>query len=190
MRMRMSLLSDAIRQGDELRAFKYWGDVDDSLTHSHARLRELITCFRSRMDPQGLVHALQDTAERFFDRTGIALEFVNRAPDFRLAAGREVDVYHIVQEALANVCRHAQAKHAQIALERTATGYEITVEDDGVGIAAAARTAEETGHYGTAIMRERAHRLGGDVVTEPAAVTGTRVRLTFPANEPQPEGGQ
>jgi two-component system nitrate/nitrite sensor histidine kinase NarX len=58
MRMRMSLLSDAIRQHDELRAFKYWSDVDDTLTNAHRRLRELITYFRSRMDPQGLVHAL------------------------------------------------------------------------------------------------------------------------------------
>ena len=187
MRMRMSLLSDAIRQRNELRAFKYWSDVDDALTHAHARLRELITCFRSRMDPRGLVHALEDTAEHFLDRTGIALNFMNRAPDFHLAAGREVDVYHVVQEALANVCRHAQAKHARITLDRMPAGYEITIEDDGVGIGAAARVWEESGHYGTAIMRERAQRLGGDVVTEPAAGAGTRVRLRFPAIEPQPE---
>ena len=87
MRMRMSLLSDAIRQRDELRAFKYWGDVDDSLTNAHRRLRELITYFRSRMDPQGLVHALAETADGFFDRTGVTLTFENRVPEL-LPAGR------------------------------------------------------------------------------------------------------
>ncbi|MBK8687484.1 MAG: hypothetical protein IPN24_03205 [Betaproteobacteria bacterium] len=53
MRMRMSLLRDAVRHKDDLRAFKYWADVDDALGNSHRRLRELITYFRSQMDPQG-----------------------------------------------------------------------------------------------------------------------------------------
>ncbi len=78
MRMRMSLLRDAIRGADEARALKFWSDVDDTLGNSHRRLRELITYFRSRMDPQGLVHALTETSDQFLDRTGIALEFVNR----------------------------------------------------------------------------------------------------------------
>lgn len=180
MRMRMSLLSDAIRQRDELRAFKYWSDVDDSLSHAHARLRELITCFRSRMDPQGLVHALNDTAEHFHDRTGIALDFTNRVSDFSLPPEREVEVYHIVQEALANISRHARAQHASMSLERTTVGYEIAIEDDGVGLAAAAGGAGEPGHYGIAIMRERAARLGGEVIMEAVAGAGTRVRLRFP----------
>ena len=76
MRMRMSLLRDAIRQNDELRAHKFWSDVDDTLGSSQRRLRELITYFRSRMDPQGLLHALSEISDRFLDRTGIALEFV------------------------------------------------------------------------------------------------------------------
>ncbi|MBP6368910.1 MAG: ATP-binding protein [Burkholderiales bacterium] len=180
MRMRMSLLSDAIRQRDELRAFKYWSDVDDSLTHAHARVRELITCFRSRMDPQGLVHALTDMAERFADRTGVELSFANRVTDFRLAPAREVEVFHIVQEALANVVRHAKARHARMTLDRTAEGYEIVVADDGTGLPDDAASGERAGHYGVEIMRERAARLGGAVSVGPADGGGTQVRLTFP----------
>ena len=180
MRMRMSLLSDAIRQRDELRAFKYWSDVDDSLTQAHARVRELITCFRCRMDPQGLVHALTATAERFAERTGIELSFTNRAAGLRLAPAREVEVYHIVQEALANVVRHANARHASLTLDRTATGCEVVIEDDGVGLASdASSCGERGGHYGVEIMRERARRLGGEVSIESAPGRGTRVRLTF-----------
>ncbi len=134
MRMRMSLLRDAIKQGDELRAFKYWSDVDDSLTHAHRRLRELITYFRSRMDPQGLQHALAETAASFLERTGVALAFENGVPELQLPVGREVEVFHIVQEALANVCKHANARQARLALARTEDGYEIVVEDDGVGM--------------------------------------------------------
>ena len=49
---------DRYFDGDDERACKYWSDVDSSLTNAHRRLRELITYFRSRMDPQGLLHAL------------------------------------------------------------------------------------------------------------------------------------
>jgi two-component system nitrate/nitrite sensor histidine kinase NarX len=189
MRMRMSLMRDAIRQGDELRAFKYWSDVDESLGNAHRRLRELITYFRSRMDPHGLLHALRETTDSFHDRTGIHLEFANRAPDLCLAAEREVEVFHIVQEALANVCRHAHAQTARLVVERRDGGYEIVVEDDGVGVGANSATDEQgdSGHYGIAIMRERARRLGGELVVEGASGGGTRVRLNFPAALPRSE---
>jgi two-component system nitrate/nitrite sensor histidine kinase NarX len=191
MRMRMSLLRDAIRQGDELRAFKYWGDVDSSLTNAHRRLRELITYFRTRMDPRGLVHALGEMSESFLDRTGIALEFANRAPDLHLPVGREVQVFHIVQEALANVCKHANARQARLVLERMDGGYEIVVEDDGVGMVddPAAGERGEAGHYGIAIMRERARRLGGELTLQSTPGAGTRVRLYFPAVQTQTDEG-
>lgn len=182
MRLRMSLLRDAIRQADAPRALKFWGDVDDTLGNSHRRLRELITYFRSRMDPQGLVHALSEIRDQFPDRTGIALEFVNRVPDLCLSPDRELEVFHIVQEALANVCRHAQARHANVVLARDDDGYLIVVEDDGVGMAAypAAGDQDESGHYGIAIMQERARRLGGSVALG-AGASGTRLELRFPA---------
>lgn len=184
MRMRMSLLRDAIRDGDDTRAFKYWSDVDSSLTNAHRRLRELITYFRSRMDPQGLLHALQEMSENFLDRTGVVLEFSNRVPDIGLPVADEVQVFHIVQEALANVCKHANARFVRLTLERKGTGYEIVIEDDGVGMAAdACAERGEAGHYGIAIMRERASRLGGELTIDSAPGAGTRVRLYFPAME-------
>jgi two-component system nitrate/nitrite sensor histidine kinase NarX len=189
MRMRMSLLHDAIRHGNELRAVKYWGDVDSSLTDAHRRLRELVTYFRSRMDPRGLQQALLDTATTFFDKTGVALEFKNGVHELHLPVGREVQVFHIVQEALANVCKHANARRARLTLNHSGDGYEIVVEDDGVGIAAdpAAGDHGDVGHYGIAIMRERARRLGGELMLESAAGAGTRVRLQVPAEQAQTE---
>ena len=188
MRMRMSLLRDAIRGADELKAHKFWSDVDDTLGNSQRRLRELITYFRSRMDPQGLLHALTETSERFLDRTGVELEFVNDAPDLCLPPEREIEVFHIVQESLANICRHAHAKHAKLSLSHNGDGYSIMVEDDGIGMAGYPPTADQDdpGHYGVAIMQERARRLGGSVVLH-SGPTGTRVELHFPARHAQDE---
>ncbi len=64
------------------------------------------------------------------------------------------------------------------------------VEDDGVGMAGPRRGDRgEAGHYGMAIMRERARRLGGELTVDSAPGAGTRVRLYFPAVEPQTECG-
>ena len=189
MRMRMSLLRDAIGKRDELRANKYWNDVDGSLTQAHRRLRELITYFRSRMDPHGLPHALAEIAATFEDRTGVRLDYANAIPELQLPVGREVEVFHIVQEALANVVRHANAHRVRLELAPRGENYEIVVEDDGVGVSpeVAGGDAGDGGHYGIAIMRERARRLGGDLALERVDGGGTRVRLQFPVEPPVPE---
>ncbi len=188
MRMRMSLLRDAVKRGDELRAFKYWSDVDESLTGAHGRLRELITHFRSRMDPQGLQHALAEAVQSFSERTGIALELTNNAPALRLSVASELQVFHIVQEALANICKHANARHVRVSLSAENGSCELIVEDDGIGIADPGATeGADPGHYGIAIMRERAAGLGGELTFEYSAGGGTRVRLRFP--EAQLSGG-
>jgi two-component system nitrate/nitrite sensor histidine kinase NarX len=190
--MRMTLLRDANSDNDELRARKYCSDVDDTLGNSQRRLRELITYFRSQMDPQGLVHALRETSERFFDRTGIALSFDNQVLNLCLPPEREIEVFHIVQEALANVARHAHATSAALSLGYTQDGYRLVVEDDGVGFAAASGEPGhgDSGHYGIAIMRERAHRLGGTISLGRAGGTGTRLELTFPMHPPTDETPQ
>jgi len=184
MRMRMNLLRDAVRQGDELRAHKYACDVDETLEVSQQRLRELITYFRTPMEPGGLVHALDAVVARFLDRTGIELTFVNRVPDLHLPAEREIEVFRVVQEALANIARHSHAKHATLCVERANGNYVVAVEDDGVGIAD--DSSHRAGHYGIAIMNERARRLSGTIALTANAVRGTRLQLTFPAN-PQGE---
>jgi two-component system nitrate/nitrite sensor histidine kinase NarX len=128
--------------------------------------------------------------ETFLDRTGVALEFANRVGALDLPVGREVQVFHIVQEALANVCKHAHARRARLTLERKEAGYEIVVDDDGVGMTVdPSGERGESGHFGIAIMRERAFRLGGELTLDSAPGSGTRVRLYFPAMEPQTERG-
>ncbi|MBK8324964.1 MAG: GAF domain-containing protein [Betaproteobacteria bacterium] len=181
MRMRMSLLHDVIHEPDPSRAMKYFTDVNDVLGETHAGLRELITHFRQAGDPLGLLHALETTARTFEDRTGIALRIDNRIPDLRLPGEHETQILHIVQEALANVIKHAGARHASIVIERRPEGYRISVADDGRGAADGRRRAlRQGGHYGLSIMRERAQRIGARLQIRSRTGKGTSVRLDIP----------
>jgi two-component system nitrate/nitrite sensor histidine kinase NarX len=180
MRMRMPLLHDAIRTGERQHALKYCQDVNDAMGEAHGRLRELITQFRHVVD-QGLLQALEGTARTFEDRTGVKLTIDNRADGVRLPPEQEAQVYQIVQEALANVVKHAGARDARIVIERTARSLKVSVEDDGCGGAGRARDGVECGeHYGLDIMRERAQRIGATLEIRSAPGRGTRVRLVVP----------
>jgi two-component system nitrate/nitrite sensor histidine kinase NarX len=178
MRMRMPLLHDAIRTGERQHALKYCQDVNDAMGEAHGRLRELITQFRHVVD-QGLLQALEGTARTFEDRTGVKLTIDDRAGGVRLPPEQEAQVFQIVQEALANVVKHAGARDARIVLERTSRSLKVSVEDGGCG--GARRAGVDCGeHYGLDIMRERAQRIGATLEIRSAPGRGTRVRIVVP----------
>jgi len=189
MKMRMALLNDAIADQSLERSAKYAGDVGQALDDAYGHLRELLAQFRSRMDPMGLQNALQGMACGFQERTGIALHYDNRLTDLRLAPEQESQVFHILQEALANVARHSGATEASMTLEAAGDYYVATIEDNGRGGQGFFAIANRIGgfeehpglrdHFGLTIMRERAQKIGGrlEVVNLPQG--GFRVRLSF-----------
>ncbi len=99
----------------------------------------------------------------------------------RLPPEHELAIYRIVQEALNNVQRHAQARHAQVNV-RFADVVAITVQDDGVGFALPDRVDALTdrGHFGLIGMRERAELIGARLVIHSSPGQGTTVALILP----------
>lgn len=180
--MRLPLLQDAMLQHDEPLAMKYLGDVRQAVSGIHTNLREILTNFRTTMDPQGLLSALKALTEEFGQRTGITLACVCDASDLGLSVEQEVQIFHIVQEALANVSRHANARRAWLTLRSNGRQLEVLVEDDGNGLGHGHPDLTQAGvaHFGLGIMRERAQRLGGVIDIGARAAGGTRVCLSVP----------
>jgi len=177
-RMRMPLLHDAMHAHDDDRAQQYYDEVRRAIGQAHASLRGIITHLRAPMDPNGLVHALGASADGFRRSTGAELDFVNELPGLRLPHEQEIQVFHIVQEALTNVARHAGAQHARLHIAAEgAAAVQVVVEDDGSGLPA---RGVGSSHYGMEIMAERARRIGGALEVGARPGGGTRVRLTFP----------
>jgi two-component system nitrate/nitrite sensor histidine kinase NarX len=184
-RMRMPLLQDAVSRHDPERALKYCQDVGDELASANRRVRELITHFRAGMDVQGLHRALEQVADTFYERSGIALDFDCRMPTLRLSADAEVQVFHIVQEALANVRRHSGARRARLQVERDGADVVLEVHDDGKGFPP--QPCREAGtvrsSFGLEIMRERAESIGARLSYGNAPGGGAKVTIRVPAGE-------
>jgi two-component system nitrate/nitrite sensor histidine kinase NarX len=137
------------------------------------------------MDERGLVPAIEDMVMRFAEETGIAAYFQNECREVVLTPPQEIQVFRIIQEALANIRKHSDARTARILLRSDAPdSYNLLIEDDGHGMSPVS-SSQPGEHIGIAIMRERADRLGGSLTIESEAGEGTRVNLLFSAT-PQP----
>ncbi len=176
-RMRVSMLIEANRTNNKLMTKKYASDLDEALEISQKNARELVTNFRSEINPGGLSAALNDLANEFRKRNNIVLEYHNRLADLELPLEHEIQTYHIVHEALNNIARHSGATHARLFVDAHSGYYVFTIEDNGSG---ACTFAPVEGHYGVLIMRERANQIGGTIKVESATGQGTQVQLFFP----------
>lgn len=185
-KMRLLLLQDAMREGRGTEAERYFTDVRDAVGQAHASLRSILTEFRTPPDPLGLAHALAGSVEDFRRSCPVVLELHDELPAGLLRPEQEVQVAHVVREALANVARHAAARRAWVRLRLEPDAQVLVlVHDDGTGMAtgapgATAAMPEPGSHYGMSIMRERARRLGGTLDVETLPEGGTCVRLRFP----------
>lgn len=180
-KMRLSVLNEAMADGDQASAQRYLGDVEEAVDMAYSELRNLITQFRDRIDPRGLVPALQEMVASFRKKANADVDFLNVAEDVVLTPEEEIQVFHIIQESLYNICKHARARHVIVTLDLHGGQYVVNVADDGVGIQTGAASSVGKS-FGLTIMRERAAKLGGTLSIESRPAGGTIVRLSFPAH--------
>ncbi|MDE2355041.1 MAG: GAF domain-containing protein [Betaproteobacteria bacterium] len=176
-RLRMSVLTEALRTGDQPLTERCLEDIGEALDSGQKSVRELITHFRSQMDPLGLHHALYMLIDSLKARSSISFEFAHPSIHPDLTLEQELQVFHVLREALNNVVLHSHATQARLAILREGPLLLFEVTDNGLGMAAATSPA---GHYGLTIMQERARRIGATLDIHSAAGVGTRIVLALP----------
>ncbi len=131
------------------------------------------------LDHVGLAAALRQYIDLYRHQTGldVQLEVVGLERQ-RLPSEVETTLYRIIQEALTNVARHAQARHVGVLLEVGAERIVAIVEDDGVGFDP--EISQRNGRLGLFGMRERAEIIGGVFTIESAPGRGTTVFVEVP----------
>ena len=129
----------------------------------------------SSLEHLGLASSLETLAREFGTQAGLAVQ-VSLAP-LTLAPEVQLTAYRLVQEALTNIAKHAQARHLSVTLQAADGGARLVVEDDGRGFDAA--TAPRSAH-GLVGMRYRVMSDGGRLAVESAPGRGTRIEAWLP----------
>jgi signal transduction histidine kinase len=131
----------------------------------------------SALDDFGLATAVERLAATFREHTGLRVDFEARLSEERLPSEVETTLYRIVQEALANIVKHADASRVSILLTQTNRSVAAVVEDDGRGFDDAASREDVLGLVG---MRERVGLVGGRLRIESAGGAGTTIAAEVP----------
>jgi two-component system, NarL family, nitrate/nitrite sensor histidine kinase NarX len=178
LKIQVQLLRGATERGDAQAVQRTLGELDAGVQESTADVRELLLHFRTRTNEEDIVPALQTTLRKFEHQSGLAAALAVQGHGLPLAPDVQVQVLHVVQEALSNVRKHAGARRVWVDVEQ-APRWRVKVRDDGRGFDAA--HAHDEMHVGLRIMRERARTIGAEVDVSSAPASGTEVVLTLPA---------
>jgi two-component system nitrate/nitrite sensor histidine kinase NarX len=179
LKIQVQLLRDALARGEQTKAERALAELDSGVRESTADVRELLVHFRTRTNSEDIVPALQTTLSKFEHQSGVRAQLAVRGEGLPLPPDTQIQVLHVVQEALSNVRKHAGAQQVWVELQQ-GPAFSVEVRDDGRGFDDRVAASDET-HVGLRIMRERAARIGArvDVCSTPGE--GTRVRLSLPA---------
>ena len=123
-----------------------------------------------------------DLCRQFQQATGIPVHAeVGASAGQELSPEVSIALFRIIQEALANIYKHAQASQASLSLDFTPDGARLVIEDDGRGFDVDARTAPDIEHgHGLKNIDERVRELGASLQLESAPGAGTRLMAVFP----------
>jgi signal transduction histidine kinase len=139
-------------------------------------VRDVATALRPPILDAGIASAIEWQARRFEARTQIAclVQVPEQVP--KLSDGKAIGLFRILQEALTNVMRHAQAHTVEITLSLDEFSLAMSISDDGIGFI----PALPSGSFGLVGMRERVLMLGGSLQLVSAPGEGTSLTVRVP----------
>ncbi|AYQ29497.1 MULTISPECIES: sensor histidine kinase [unclassified Polaromonas] len=152
--------------------------LTDILNQAMALKRRII----DGLDPpllskHGLVKSVANLARDFSSASGIGV--TTTLSDVALPAGAQLAVYRLVEEALTNIGKYANASRCSITLRKAGDAVQVEVEDDGVGF-----TVKEQDNFGHGLMgmKQRIEACAGELLVESAPGRGTRLQACLPLN--------
>lgn len=178
LKIQVSLLRSAIEKKDEQQIQRTLQEIDVGVRESTNDVRELLVHFRTRTDTADIEEALRTTLRKFEHQSGVTTRLQMHGHGVALPSDVQLQVLHVIQEALSNIRKHAQASQVQLEVHR-GPKWVFLVRDNGRGFDPD-RAKDET-HVGLQIMRERAQCIGASIEVNSHAGQGTEVRIELNA---------
>lgn len=184
LRFQIRILDQSIQPFGDYMATKTIDSMEHGLDEAGKALRQLIEHCRVPIAEQGLIPAVKRAVERFRESTSIHILLQYDEGKLILPSDIELNAYRIVQEALTNIKKHAQASIVRVLLNHDEDGnIYILIENDGKGFDQENIYSTDGKHLGLTIMKERTKHLGGELKIESDTDEGTRIELKFKFKE-------
>lgn len=179
LKIQVALLRDALGRNEQSKVAVVLAEIDTGVRESYADVRELLLHFRTRMEHEDIEHALRSTLAKFQRQSGIETTLTVSGAAVPLPPDLQVQVLHIVQEALSNARKHSGASRVELRV-RQVPNWAFEVLDNGRGFSADP-PAEDAPQVGLQIMKERAQRIQATLSVRSQRGQGTRVLLELPS---------
>jgi two-component system nitrate/nitrite sensor histidine kinase NarX len=181
LKIQVQLLRTAMSKQDSAKTALALDELDSGLKESIADVRELLVHFRTRTQADDIDRAVQETLHKFQHQTGLLVSRKITGEGLPLPQDVQIHVLHVLQEALSNVRKHANARGVEIAIHK-GEPWQFWVRDDGVGFSEVSQRSEL--QVGLKIMQERAQQIGATVTVASVVGQGTTVTLRVPTTLP------
>ena len=177
--LQVQMLEDAIKHNNQEQTNDGIVQIKAGVQECYDDVRELLLNFRARVYTDALDEIVKSVLERFERQTHVKTHLSFHDEGAALSSTQKLQIIFILQEALSNVRKHAQAQTVMVTV-RNAEDFEMSVMDDGVGIDPQLLEERKQSHVGLSIMRERAQRIQANITIESEPGQGTTVRFTLP----------
>ncbi|MFC5550603.1 PAS domain-containing sensor histidine kinase [Massilia aerilata] len=179
LRMDLTLLQQA--DGTSEDSLRLMAGMEQNLLTAIASLRRIATNLRPRaLDEGGLYFALKGLRDDFVERYNIPTTLLADEAELRLDDSASTAIFRMVQEALTNIARHAEASAVTMNLFRSNSELLITIRDDGRGIRP--EEMEKAESLGLIGMRERVWAMNGEISITSDEPPGTRIDIVVPVH--------
>jgi signal transduction histidine kinase len=181
--MRLNFIKMVVRNNELEKAYDELVKVEEIAQRTTQEIRTMPFAMRPViLETQGLIPALNQYAERLNANESFSVSVVNRGYNGQLNSDAEGVVFAIIEEAVGNSKKHAQANEVKISLIAKRDRLLVEIRDDGVGfdVDRTQSTYDQRSSLGLINMDERAELVGGECVIESAPGRGTAVRLQLP----------
>ena len=168
------IVTDMVKAGQHQEAQHALEDMRQSTRHAYDDLRWAVFDLRAPISgDQDFQAALREYLDEFEVQTGLNCQLAATAGN-HLSANIRVQLFRIIQEAMHNVRKHAEARHIWVKFEQNGHNPRLSIEDDGIGIDHS-HIDPSTHHFGLRSMRERSEAIGWDLNIGLRPEGGTRI---------------
>lgn len=152
-------------------------EIKELKSSAEESIEELRRNLRMMREDFELTQALEDHIKTFSDRTQLVIRFEKSGPEEKLSPDAQLALFRVLQESLSNAAKHAQATGIDVKLLFEGGKVHLSVRDDGRGFDL---RQPKVGHYGLLNMRERAQKIGGDLIIDSEPGKGAQITFTVP----------